>query len=121
MDDVKPISLTVGPLSMVRGAGSGQTFFNRQELRDILNVYGRMVAAGQWRDYRIEEYDGRVAFAVFRRASEMPAYRIVKDPALARKQGAYAIQGVAGQVLKRGRDLAQMLRLFDRRLLKLVD
>lgn len=86
-----------------------------------MNVYGRMVAAGHWRDYRFEEYGDQVGFAVFRRASEMPTYRIIKNPSMARKQGAYSIHGAAGQVLKRGRDLAQMLRLFDRRLLKVVD
>ena len=120
-DDLDPIARVAGSRTAGGRPQSRQIFFDRQELRDILNVYGRMVAAGQWRDYRIEEYGDKVAFAVFRRASEMPAYRILKNPAMARKQGAYSIQGGAGQILKRGQDLVQMLRLFDRRLLRLVD
>ena len=87
--------------------------FNREELRAILNLYGRMVADGEWRDYAIGFERERAVFSVYRRASELPLYRVVKDPRLARKQGAYAVVNTAGLILKRGPDLARVLRLFD--------
>lgn len=93
----------------------------RDELTQILNVYGRMVAAGEWRDYRIDAGSEEAVFSIFRRASEMPVYRIVKRPALAKKQGAYLVLGMDGQVLKRGATLSSVLNIFEKRLLKLVD
>ncbi|MCG8440990.1 MAG: DUF2794 domain-containing protein [Caulobacterales bacterium] len=95
-------------------------WFHRRELNRILNLYGRMVAAGEWRDYAIDGLRDRAVFSVYRRASEHPLYTIEKHPALARRQGAYAVVATGGQILKRGRDLAQVLRVFDRKLLKLV-
>ncbi len=95
-------------------------FFNRHELKLILNLYGRMVAAGEWRDYAIDDDGDSVMFSVYRRSSEMPLYQIEKQPRLARKQGAYAIRSASGQILKRGQSLDTMLRFFDRKLLKLV-
>lgn len=95
--------------------------FYRDELGQILNIYGRMVSAGEWRDYCIDTTMDEAIFAVFRRASEMPLYRIVKRPELARRQGAYAVIAMDGRILKRGHDLATVLRLFERRLLKLVE
>lgn len=104
--------------------------FSKRELSRILDVYGRMVAAGIWRDYAIDdtgegggngkEGGGCVAFSVFRRASEMPAYRIVKEPRLAKRQGAYAVIGGQGQVLKRGKSLENILQVFDGKMLRLV-
>ncbi|MGL4727733.1 MAG: DUF2794 domain-containing protein [Bosea sp. (in: a-proteobacteria)] len=91
-----------------------QVSFNRLELGAILNVYGRMVAAGEWRDYAIDFNRDSAVFSIYRRASEMPLYRVVKTPALARKQGAYAVIASAGQVLKRGQDLARVLAIFDK-------
>ncbi len=98
-----------------------QPFFDRRELQIIMNIYGRMVQAGEWRDYAIDTLPDRVVFAIFRRASEMPIYRIEKQPKLVNRQGQYAVLGAAGQVLKRGRELPQLLRVFERKLLKLVD
>jgi hypothetical protein len=88
--------------------------FTRAELGLILNLYGRMVAAGEWRDYAMDFSRDKAVFSVFRRTSEMPLYRIVKNPELARRQGAWAVIASAGQVLKRGHDLARLLTLFDK-------
>ena len=96
-------------------------FFERRELDALLRLYGRMVAAGEWRDYAIDGLKDFAAFSVFRRSSEAPLYRIEKHPALARRQGAWAVVGQGGVVLKRGHDLAQVLKLFDRGRLKIVD
>jgi Protein of unknown function (DUF2794) len=91
-----------------------QVSFNRLELGAILNVYGRMVAAGEWRDYALDFNRDCAVFSIYRRASEMPLYRVVKTPALARRQGAYAVIVSAGHVLKRGQDLARVLAIFDK-------
>jgi len=95
-------------------------FFDRREFNHILNLYGRMVAAGEWRDYAITHDAERCSFAVFRRSADGPLYRIVKTPKLARKQGAYAIVSMAGRIVKRGHDLAAVLRYFDAGDLRLV-
>ena len=95
-------------------------YFIRPELMQILNIYGRLVAAGEWRDYAIDHLKDRAVFSVFRRASDMPHYRIIKEPALANQQGAWKIIGANGQTLKRGKQLAQLLRYFDRLMLKAV-
>lgn len=88
--------------------------FHRRELDLILRIYGRMVADGHWRDYAIDHLRDRAVFSAFRRTSEVPLYRIEKDPSRARKQGAFAIISAAGLVLKRGHDLAIVLRYFDK-------
>ena len=95
--------------------------FDRRELAQILNIYGRMVAAGLWRDYAIAIRPDRAVFAVFRRASELPDYRIVKEPARARQQGTFLVLGRHGQVMKRGHSLPQVLRPFRTKLLKVVN
>ena len=97
------------------------TVFDRRELSAILNVYGRMVAAGEWRDYAIDWLKDAAVFSVFKRASENPVFRIEKRPKLRAKQGAFAVLGQAGQVLKRGHDLKQVLHLFDAKLIKAVE
>jgi hypothetical protein len=89
--------------------------FDRRELDLILRVYGRKVASGEWRDYAIDMLRERAVFSVFRRTSETPLFTIEKNPKLARRQGAYCVAGSHGQVLKRGRELAQVLALFDRK------
>ena len=94
--------------------GTGVVFFDRRELSQILTVYGRMVAAGHWRDYALDALGDAAVFSIFRRASEHPLYRIEKRPALARRQGAWAITAHGGLVLKRGQELSQVLKLFDR-------
>lgn len=91
--------------------------FDRHELRQILNLYGRMVAIGEWRDYAIDFMRDKAVFSIFRRASEMPLYRIVKDPALARRQGAYAILTPTGMILKRGHELPRVLQAIDKPML----
>ncbi len=95
-------------------------WWDRRELNRILNLYGRMVAAGEWRDYAIDGKRDRAVFSVFRRTSEYPLYSIEKRPELARRQGAYAIIAPGGHILKRGRDLAQVLRVLDRKLFRVV-
>lgn len=92
----------------------GPIFFERKELELILRLYGRKVAAGDWRDYSIDSLNELVAFNVFRRASEAPLYRIEKRPSLARKQGAFAVFNQSGMVLKRGRELSPVLAVLDK-------
>ena len=93
--------------------------FSRLELGLIFNIYARMVGAGEWKDYALDSLGDSAVFSVFRRASEYPLYRIEKQPKLARKQGAFSVVNANGFVLKRGHDLAQVLRVFDKPL-KLV-
>jgi hypothetical protein len=90
------------------------TSFDRRELDQILRIYGRKVAEGEWRDYAIDQLREEAVFSVFRRASETPLYRIVKQPKLARRQGAYALIAATGHILKRGHDLANVLRMLDK-------
>jgi hypothetical protein len=89
-------------------------FFERKELNQLLRLYGRMVAAGEWRDYAIDGLRDAAVFSVFRRASEQPLYRIEKRPDLARRQGAWSVVGAGGVILKRGHDLGPVLKIFDR-------
>lgn len=89
--------------------------FDRREMDAILNIYGQMVAKGEWRDYAIDMLDDRAVFSIFRRASEAPLYRIEKQPSLARRQGAFSVVSSAGHILKRGHDLSMVLRLFDKK------
>jgi Protein of unknown function (DUF2794) len=88
--------------------------FDRRELTQILDVYGRKVASGEWRDYAIDTMKEKAVFSVFRRASESPLYRIEKAPKLARRQGAYSVVAATGLILKRGHDLARVLRALDK-------
>ena len=90
--------------------------FNRLELNRILNLYGRMVADGEWRDYAIDFLKDRAVFSVFRRASEVPIYRIEKDPLLSRKQGIYSVVSASGLILRRGHELDRVLLVIDRKL-----
>jgi Protein of unknown function (DUF2794) len=96
-------------------------FFERRELIRLLSLYGRMVSAGEWRDYAIDGLTESAVFSVYRRSSEAPLYRIEKRPALARRQGAWAVLGQAGMVLRRGHELEQVLRFFDKGRFKVVD
>lgn len=93
--------------------------FERRELDLILRLYGRMVAANEWRDYAIDHLADRAVFSVYRRASEVPLFQIVKDPKLARRQGAYSVIAAGGRILKRSHELARVLGIFDTKL-KLV-
>ena len=89
--------------------------FNRRELNQILRVYGRMVADGEWRDYAMDFQKDKAIFSIFRRTSEMPLYRIEKDPKNARRQGAYSVVAAGGMILKRGHDLDKVLRVFEKK------
>ncbi len=97
-----------------------QVAFHRTELSVILGLYGRMVAAGEWRDYGISSLREVAVFSVFRRTAENPLYRIEKRPKLRNKQGLYAVIGMDGQVLKRGHDLKTVLRVLERKLIRSV-
>lgn len=95
--------------------------FDRRELKIILDVYGRMVVLGEWRDYAIDHLREKAVFSIFRRASETPIYRIEKRPRDALRQGAFCVVGMDGRILKRGRDLAQVVRVLERKLIRVVD
>lgn len=97
-----------------------QIVFDRLELNRILTLYGRMVAAGEWRDYALDFLDEAAVFSIFRRSSEMPLFRIEKRPRLRSKQGQYAVIAAGGVILKRGHELAQVLKIFDKKLLKAI-
>ena len=94
--------------------GPSQVCFDRRELSLILNVYGQMVSQGEWRDYAIDTLSDRAVFSIFRRASEAPLYRVEKVPALRLKQGQFQVVAPGGLILKRGRELKSVLRVFDR-------
>ncbi|MCZ4255844.1 DUF2794 domain-containing protein [Sulfitobacter sp. PR48] len=98
-----------------------QVAFHRTELSLILSLYGRMVAAGEWRDYGISCLRDVAVFSVFRRTAEIPLYRIEKRPKLRSKQGMYAVIGTNGQVLRRGHDLKAVLRVLERKLIRAVE
>jgi hypothetical protein len=111
---------TVTPFPHPAGRVPSQIGFDRIELTRILDLYGRMVAAGHWRDYAIELGKDAAVFAAFRRATERPEFRIEKRPALRGKQGMWALIGEHGAVLKRGAELGPVLAPVERRLVKLV-
>lgn len=108
-------------------SGGGQhtqhaiTSFDRRELKLILNIYGQMLALGVARDYAIDHTRERAVFSIFRRTSENPIYTVEKRPKDAQKQGAWSVHSPAGGILKRGRDLRQVLKVFDRKLIRAVD
>ncbi|WP_107846066.1 DUF2794 domain-containing protein [Litoreibacter ponti] len=102
-------------------AANDKVAFQRRELGDILTLYGRMVAAGEWRDYGISMLKDVAVFSIFRRAAEHPIYRIEKRPKLAAKQQTYAVIGMDGRILKRGADLKQVLRVLEKKLIRAVD
>lgn len=101
--------------------GAEQVAFHRSELGVILSLYGRMVAAGEWRDYGISCLREVAVFSVFRRTAEQPLYRIEKRPRLRQRQGQYAVIGMDGRILKRGGDLRAVLRVLERKLIRAVD
>jgi hypothetical protein len=98
-----------------------QVTFNRRELNHILNLYGRKVATGEWRDYAIDFLKDRAVFSVFRRSSEVPLYRIEKHPKLARRQGAYSVISATGLIVRRGHELDRVLRAIDKSQLVVVN
>lgn len=96
-------------------------FFERRELERLLRLYGQRVAAGEWRDYAIAGLSDAAVFCVFRRTAEQPLYKIEKRPALAKRQGAWAVIGQGGMVLRRGHELDQVLRFFESGRFKIVE
>ncbi|TKW67325.1 MAG: DUF2794 domain-containing protein [Paracoccus denitrificans] len=94
--------------------------FDRRELASILSVYGRMVAAGEWRDYAMAFLNDVAIFSIFRHAAETPIFRVEKRPKLRGAQGMYAVIAMDGRILKRGQDLDQVMRVFDRKLIRAV-
>ena len=127
MSELEPISLlprgTGRPATLANGSKSASpaaTTFNRSELTQILAVYGRKVAAGEWRDYAIDMLRDTATFSMFRRSSECPIYRVEKTPKLARKQGAYSVITATGLILKRGNDLKRVLSVLEKPV-RLVD
>ena len=119
LEDTDPSENRAAARAAAAGPVPHRVTFNRLELNRILNLYGRMVADGEWRDYAIDFLKDRAVFSVFRRASEVPLYRIEKDPRLARRQGAYSVISATGLIVKRGHELEGVLRAVDKSL-KLV-
>ncbi|HEX8450174.1 MAG TPA: DUF2794 domain-containing protein [Allosphingosinicella sp.] len=103
------------------GASSPQIGFTRAELSRIIDLYGRMVAAGLWRDYAVEFGRDKAAFWAFRRTAERPEYRIEKKPSLRNRQGMWALVNEAGTVIRRGDELGPVLAPLERRLMKAVN
>ncbi|MGQ3675085.1 DUF2794 domain-containing protein [Xanthobacter sp. TB0139] len=129
MEDESPICAATGivvPVRQSRAARSStpavphtpppppRVTFDRRELDRILGLYGRMVALGEWRDYAIDFTRDKAIFSIFRRASDVPVYRIEKDPRLARKQGAYSVVSQTGLILKRGHELPRVLAVLEK-------
>ncbi len=110
----------MGSVALFPQQGHRQTSFDRAELSRILDLYGRMVAAGHWRDYAIQLDVGVACFSAFRRTAERPEVRIEKRPALANKQGQWLLHGEHGMVLRRGHELGPLLAPIERRLIKLI-
>ena len=138
MSDFEPIDLQSARQAMARGTSRPLTqsgsprptehgtvsakpttmnvSFDRHELREILNLYGRKVAEGEWRDYAIDFTPSLAVFSIFRRTSEMPLYRVEKNPKLARKQGLYSVVTATGLILKRGHELRNVIAVLDKKL-----
>jgi hypothetical protein len=98
-----------------------QVSFDRHELGQILALYGRMVAMGEWRDYGISTLREMAVFSIFRRTAENPLYRVEKRPRLRGRQGMYSVVGMDGQVLRRGHELASVLKVLEKKLIRPVD
>ncbi|MDI4666935.1 DUF2794 domain-containing protein [Xanthobacter autotrophicus] len=118
MGDVEPIILSRRGAVPVQPAAPSpaplRVTFDRRELDRILDLYGRMVAQGEWRDYAIDFSRDKAVFAIYRRAMDMPLYRIEKDPRLARRQGMYAVVSQTGHILKRGHELPRVLAMLEK-------
>jgi Protein of unknown function (DUF2794) len=121
LSDVEPIEFSPRGRAGITGAAAAAhgrfdpvIHFNRRELEAILRLYGRRVAAGEWRDYALDFGRDKAVFSVFRHTSEVPLYRIEKCPELARRQGAYSVVAATGLIMKRGPDLAGVLAVLDK-------
>ena len=114
-------SSSARPGMAIRSGQPQQVFFNRHELEQILDLYGDMVSQGEWRDYAIGQDGESCTFAVFRRSADGALYRITKRPRLATRHGAFAVISYDGRILRRGRSLNSVLRVFDRKRLRPID
>ena len=128
MSDSEPIAFRPRKGASLSGAAAYQSAqypatiaFDRRELGEILTVYGRKVAAGEWRDYAMDFGREKAVFSVFRKASEWPLYRIEKNPKNARKQGAYSVISSTGVIMKRGHELTRVLEVLETKRLSLVE
>ncbi len=106
--------------SKARARPAPLVHFDRRELDRLLQLYGYFVASGEWKDYAIDGLPDRAVFSVFRRAAEAPLYSIEKNPKLRNRQGMWSVVAMGGQILKRGQDLDQVLKVFDSKKLKVV-
>ena len=115
LGETDPSAISGGATAMAAPVSQigGRVTFDRRELDRILGLYGRMVASGEWRDYAIDFLKDRAVFSVFRRASEVPIYRIEKSPKLARRQGAYSVISATGLIVRRGHELDRVLHAID--------
>jgi hypothetical protein len=113
--DTEPSARYGGVPNAQASAPAQPVRFERRELDRILDVYGRKVADGEWRDYAIDFLKDRAVFSVFRRSTEVPIYRIEKNPKLSRRQGAYSVISATGLIMRRGHELDRVLRVFDKR------
>src|SRR5712675_2963625 len=112
--DIEPSQLHGGEAPVIVAlAPASHVTFDRRELDRIFGLYGRKVAAGEWRDYAIDFLKDRAVFSIFRRAAEVPVYRIEKNPKLARRQGAYSVISATGLIVRRGHELDRVLRAID--------
>lgn len=109
-DDVEASVIRLG-----RPKADREVTFDRRELFEILRLYGRMVASGEWRDYAIDHLPDRAVFSVFRRTAEAPLHRIVKDPKLAARQGAWSVTDGHGRIMKRGHDIERVLAVLEKK------
>ena len=116
IDPSQPLGGAGIPVRTASAPAPHQVTFSRRELNRILDLYGRKVAAGEWRDYAIDFLKDRAVFSVFRRTSEVPIYRIEKNPKLERRQGVYSVISASGLVVRRGQELDRVLRSIDRSL-----
>jgi hypothetical protein len=120
MTDILPSAFSpAGGSSIIPQTSAGLipfTSFSRHELNAIFSLYGAQVAAGEWRDYSIDFLKDKAVFSIFRGSAERPLYRIEKNPKLTKRQGAYSVVAMTGLILKRGHDLAKVLRVLDRKL-----
>jgi hypothetical protein len=114
LGETDPSQISGGASAPAAPATQNQVTFDRRELNRILGLYGRMVAAGEWRDYAIDFLKDRAVFSVFRRSSEVPIYRIEKHPKLSRRQGAYSVVSATGLIVRRGHELDRVLRVLDK-------
>ena len=110
--EIEPSQISGG--APAQAAPVNRVTFDRRELDRIFGLYGRMVAAGEWRDYAIDFLKDRAVFSVFRRSAEVPIYRIEKNPKLARRQGAYSVVSATGLIVRRGHELDRVLRALDK-------